>query len=259
MASLDNGPSWSEIAGWYDDLLTGGSGPHETAVQCLLQLLPDLEGAAVLDVACGQGLATRAISRAGALRTVGVDQSQAMIDIARSHGGSRDGADITYAVDDAQQLLAFEDSTFDGATCQLGLMDIPDLGATLNAIRRVLRRDGWFVFVIGHPCFLVPGAAVTAGPDGRPALVVTDYFDERFWRSTNPNGVRRAGNYHRTLSTYLNSLVRAGFVIDVVDEPRPSPLLADQQPLYNEVPIFLAGRARALVSQPAPPSSSSSR
>lgn len=203
-------------------------------------LLPDVAGAAVLDVACGQGLATRAVAAAGAHLVVGVDQSDAMLDIARRHGGSADGTKITY---DAQQLRTFEDSAFDGVTCQLGLMDIPDLDATLMAIRRVLRRNGWFVFVIGHPCYLVPGARVTTGSDGRPAVVIGDYFQERFWRSTNPNGVRRAGNHHRTLSTYLNGLVRAGFALDAEDEPKPSDLLAAQQPLYQQVPIFFAARA----------------
>ena len=189
MAAAVEGPSWSDIAGWYDDLATTGSGPHETAVQCLLRLIPDVQGATVLDVACGQGLASRAVAQAGARRVVGTDQSEAMIDIARRHA-SPGAADTTYVVDDAQQLLAFEDSIFDGATCQLGLMDIRDLDATLRAIHRVLRRDGWFVFVMGHPCFLVPDAALTEGPDGRPAVSISGYFRERFWRSTNPQGVR---------------------------------------------------------------------
>ncbi|MGI8573954.1 MAG: hypothetical protein ACR2MA_01140 [Egibacteraceae bacterium] len=56
MSGADTGPSWSSIAGWYDDLVESGSGPHETAVDCLLDLAGDLDGAAVLDVGCGQGL-----------------------------------------------------------------------------------------------------------------------------------------------------------------------------------------------------------
>jgi hypothetical protein len=32
--------TWSDIAAWYDDLIRAGSGPHETAVRCLLGLLP---------------------------------------------------------------------------------------------------------------------------------------------------------------------------------------------------------------------------
>lgn len=101
------------------------------------------------------------------------------------------------------------------------------------------------MFVIGHPCFLAPGAGEGKGPDGRPAVAVTGYFEERFWRSANPSGVRRAGNYHRTLSTYLNALVSAGFLLEAVAEPVAGRLLAQRQPLYREVPIFFAARTRA--------------
>lgn len=101
----------------------------------------------------------------------------------------------------------------------------------------------WFVFVIGHPCVLVPDAVPALRDDARPAVTITGCFEERFWRSANPHGVRRAGNHHRMLGTYLNGLVRAGFVFDAVDEPRPSARLVEQQPLYAEVPIFFAARA----------------
>lgn len=240
--STKDGPTWSEIAVWYDQLVQAGSGAHETAVDCLLGLLPDLDGAVVLDVACGPGTATRALATAGAATVVGTDASEAMVDLARRHGASA-GCEVTYVVDDARRLAAFETGSFDGATCQLALMDIPDVGATLGAISRVLRDDGWFVFVIGHPCFLVPGAVATQRPDGRPAVEVSGYFDERFWRSANPQGVRRAGTYHRMLSTYLNALVGNGFVLEEVAEPAASLGHARQQPLYTEVPIFFAGRA----------------
>jgi 2-polyprenyl-3-methyl-5-hydroxy-6-metoxy-1,4-benzoquinol methylase len=238
----DAGPTWSDIAAWYDQLLRDGSGPHETAVACLLGLIPDIAGASVLDVACGQGLATRALAEAGAARVVGTDASEAMIALAGRHADPH-GGEVSYVVDDAQRLAAFDSGSFDGITCQLGLMDIPDLGATLDSIRRVIRPGGWFVFVIGHPCVLVPDAVPVPRADWRPAVSITGYFDERFWRSSNPHGVRRAGNHHRTLGTYLNGLVRADFVLDAVDEPRPTPRLADQQPLYAEVPIFFAARA----------------
>jgi ubiquinone/menaquinone biosynthesis C-methylase UbiE len=242
------GPSWSDIAGWYDELVEAGSGPHETAVECLLRLVPPLDGAHVVDIACGQGLATRALASAGAAHVLGVDASEAMIGLARRRtrpgDETSDTTAVAYACDDAQRLSTCEDRSFDGATCQLGLMDIPALDETLSAVRRVLRPGGWFVFVIGHPCFLAPDARPGPAPNGRPAVSVTGYFHERFWRSANPNGVRRAGNHHRTLATYLNALVRHGFRLEAVEEPPPSPRLAEQQPLYAEVPIFFAARAR---------------
>lgn len=129
-------------------------------------------------------------------------------------------------------------------TCRLGLMDIPDLGATLRYVYRVLKPRGWFVFVVGHPCFLAPEATTVPAPDEQPGRLVTGYFNERFWRSANSNGVRRAGNYHRTLTTYLNVLLSSGFRLEIVDEPGASPLLSQQQPVYDQVPIFFAARAR---------------
>ncbi len=235
-------PTWAEIAAWYDQMISRGSGPHETAVSCLLGLLPAVAGARVLDIACGQGLATRAIIRAGAASVVGVDSSREMIDIAATR--TEPMAPISYVVDDAQRLSTCANESFDGVTCQLGLMDIPDLTATLQSVQRVLRPGGWFVFVIGHPCFLAPEATTQLGAGGRPARLVNGYINERFWRSSNPHGVRRAGHYHRPLATYLNSLTEIGFRLEVVDEPQASPLLATEQPVYSEVPIFFGARVR---------------
>ena len=237
---MSESPSWSDIADWYDQLIRDGSGPHETALACTLRLLGDVRGQSVLDLACGQGLAARAIARAGATSVVGVDSSSRMLEHARRHGESDV---LRYVQDDAQHLAQFGDERFDAVTCQLGLMDIPDLASTLAAVHRVLRPGGRFIFVIGHPCFLTPDAeTLTAG--GRIGRWIPDYFDERFWRSTNPEGVRRAGNHHRTLSTYLNQLTNAGLVLETVEEPHPSELLERQQPEYSAVPIFLAARTR---------------
>ena len=124
-------------------------------------------------------------------------------------------------------------------------MDIPDLDDALSSIRRVLRPGGWFAFVIGHPCVLMPDAQPTVLADGRHAMCLTGYFQERFWRTSGPESVRRAGNHHRTLGTYLNALTRHGFLLEATDEPVAAARLARERPLYTEVPIFFGARARA--------------
>jgi len=223
-------------------LLTSGSGPHELAVGITMRLVPDLRGARVLDLACGQGLAARALARGGAASVTGVDVAPEMIELARGHEAA-EPLGIGYQVADAQALPGLAGRSFDLVTCQLGLMDIPDLTATLAAVARVLRPGGRFVFAIGHPCFLAPEARTVTDEDGRPARLIADYLTERFWRSANPAGVRRAGNYHRTLGGYLNALIAAGFVLDVVAEPAAEGRLASQQPVYQQLPIFFAARA----------------
>jgi hypothetical protein len=102
------------------------------------------------------------------------------------------------------------------------------------------------VFVIGHPCFLAPHATTGDDDAGRPGRLITHYLDQEFWTSSNPNGILgRAGNYHRPLSVYLNALITAGLRLDAADEPPATPLLLEQQPVYRDLPIFFAVRARA--------------
>ena len=202
MTSDVAGPSWSDIADWYDELLVAGSGPHEHALDCLDRLLPPVgEGTDALDVACGQGIAARHLAGLGATVT-GTDYSASMLANARRHAASA-GADITCVECNAEYLEPFGAASFDLVTCQLGLMDIPDLDAVLRSIRRVMRDDASLVFVIGHPVFLTPGARMSTRDGGGYEVTVTEYLREHFWRSANPEGVRRAGNYQRTMATYL--------------------------------------------------------
>lgn len=110
-------PSWSEMALWYDQLLEEGSGTHETATASLLRLATDVAGSSIIDIACGQGLATRALAAAGAKSVTGIDSSSAMIDLAKARTDPL--VAISYRIDDAQALETCGDDEFDGATCQL--------------------------------------------------------------------------------------------------------------------------------------------
>ena len=53
----------------------------------LFELLGDLKGKTVLDLACGEGHYSRKLMRAGAAGVLGVDVSHGMIELARSGGG----------------------------------------------------------------------------------------------------------------------------------------------------------------------------
>jgi ubiquinone/menaquinone biosynthesis C-methylase UbiE len=49
----------------------------------MFELLPDLGGCSVVDLACGEGIYSRKLLRRGALRVVGVDISCEMVSLAR--------------------------------------------------------------------------------------------------------------------------------------------------------------------------------
>jgi SAM-dependent methyltransferase len=156
---------------------------------------------------------------------------------------------ILYLQADAQRAEPLSDGSFTGCVCVMALINIPDLQAVFQTIRRILKPGGWFVFAIPHPCFETPHAewSTLSHPEHAIARIVTGYFDERQWFSSNPDGVRaRVGDHHRMLSTYLNALSSAGFALESAIEPRPSVRQAERVPGNREIPTLLLIRARAL-------------
>lgn len=234
--------AWDEIADWYAERLRAGSAMHEFARDILLEQLPaDLDGAQVVDVGCGEGQLTRAASERGA-NVLGIDPAQRMIDHALfAETSHRTGAE--YAVDDGCTLATVPSGSTDWVIAGLSLNNVPDLGAAIRAVRRVLVLWGRLVFTIPHPCFEAPGAN-WIDEAGSPRRVVGDYATEGFWRSTNPQGVRRAGNQHRMLSTYVSALIGNDFVLEAMAEPIPDRSVVAEQPRRAGLPPFIVIRAR---------------
>jgi 2-polyprenyl-3-methyl-5-hydroxy-6-metoxy-1,4-benzoquinol methylase len=228
--------AYDAIAAWYDESVGGTGASADPVVGAVLELAGDVTDLRVCDLACGQGLAARELARRGA-RVVGIDLSARLLEFAREYEAA-EPLGIVYREGDAQLLAGGEDESYDGLACNLALMDIPDLPATLTTVRRVLRPGGWFVFSITHPCFQLPRGRVT-GADG--AKEEAGYFSEGFWRSDYPEGVRgKVGAHHRTLDTYLNALAAASLILERVVEPRP----VGEAPGTPAVPKFLAARCR---------------
>lgn len=199
--------AYDAIAGWYDQSIRQGSllAADDLLGPAVLACTGDIHGRAICDLACGQGNIARQLARQGA-QVTGVDLSQKLLEIALQEEAC-EPLGIVYVHDDAQRLDSVADGQFEIVICNLALMDIPDLSATLTSVRRILRPEGWFVTSITHPCFQAP-------PN-------RSYFEEGFWRSDNPNGVRgQVGAYHRTLSSYLNAFTKAGFILERLEEPR---------------------------------------
>lgn len=229
--------TWDSIADWYTALVRDGSPMHQFARDILLASLPNnLTSLQILDIGCGEGLITRALAARGAA-AVGIDPTPALIDHARSAEqdhpfGSR------YRIDDATTLRTVDDASMDWATAGLSLNNVADLDAAMAAIRRALNPAGHLAFTVPHPCFDAPGsAAVTI--EGTVRRVAGDYLDEGFWRSSAPHSVRRAGNYHRTVSTYVNALGSNGFRITAMAEPAPSEVVRASNPHRIGLPPFL--------------------
>jgi len=207
-----------------------------------------LAGARACDLCCGEGYLGRFLLAEGAAEVVGIDLSAELIAVARARAPA---GPISYRVDDARTLASVEDGGFDVVVSQLAMMDVADHRAMFAAVRRVLAPAGVFVFTLLHPCFEGRPFHVTEAPPylfdeaGLPAAyVVSRYATEGYWNSGG-DGVRgRMGAYHRTLSTSVNDLIAAGFVLERLEEPLAG-FNAAKIGVMAEVPTVLAVAARA--------------
>lgn len=195
-------------------------------------ILPDVNGLAGLDIGCGEGYNTRLLAKRGA-RVTAIDISRVFVEQARQCE-EQEPLGIAYQVASAVEL-PFADSTLDFATGFMSFMDIPETDRVLAEAYRVLKPRGFLQFSITHPCYDTPHRRNLRDENGLTyAIEVGNYFHnlngeiaEWFFAAAPPEA--KAGlpkfktpRFTRTLSQWLNLLIEAGFLLERIEEPRPS-------------------------------------
>lgn len=132
------------IAGRYDllnHLLSGNTDQRwrRLVAERLRAELP-AEGALVLDVACGTGDLSLALSEGTGARIVGTDFCRPMLEIAARKAETR-RAPIPFIEGDALRL-PFADERFDAVSIAFGLRNLSSVERGLSELRRVLRPGG---------------------------------------------------------------------------------------------------------------------
>lgn len=147
-------PADDPLAFWNTFAERYNAAPGRRTVDAVDALIGDLagklEGARLLDLACGAGRGSAKLApevgRTGSV--IGVDLSDAMLKAARAE---REHDQVAFRQGSAEAVPA-EDDAFDHAFCNLGLMLFPDAVAALNELRRVVRPPGTLrVGVWGRP------------------------------------------------------------------------------------------------------------
>ena len=209
----------------------------------LKKMLPDFRGKRVLDLGCGFGWHCRYAAENGAQSVLGIDISENMLQEARRR---TEDPRVEYR---KISLEEYEDpeNSFDAVISSLALHYVESFEDICRKVYRCLKPGGEFVFSAEHPIFTAYGSQDWYRDEKGNILhwPVDRYFEE---------GKREAVflgetmvKYHRTLTTYLGSLLKNGFQITGVVEPMPPESMMDIPGMGDELrrPMMLLVSARS--------------
>ncbi|GAB2556524.1 class I SAM-dependent methyltransferase [Gracilibacillus alcaliphilus] len=202
------------------------------------EMLPELKDKAVLDLGCGFGWHCRYAREKQAKSVIGVDISEKMIIKAQAMTDDPEIFYIKAPVEDVD----FEDGQFDVVFSSLAFHYIKDFAAICQKAAAFLKPGGAFVFSVEHPIFTARAEQDWYyDQDGNMLHWPLDHYQTEGLRETSflADNVQK---YHRTVASYINEVIQAGFTIQEVQESVPSAEMLEQIPeMRDELrrPMFL--------------------
>ncbi len=197
----------------------------------LQKILPDFQGKSILDLGCGYGWHCKYAAEHGAESVLGIDLSHKMLATAKEKNSASQIDYLCLAMED----LNFPDNTFDVILSSLAFHYVKDFEPLVANIARWLKNDGAFVFSVEHPVFTSYGSQDWYyDADGNILhFPVDNYYYE---------GKREAVflgepiiKYHRTLTTYLSTLLQNGFSLQQIIEPKPPKEMLNMEGMKDEM------------------------
>ncbi len=194
----------------------------------LFSMLPDLREKEILDIGCGMGQHAKQYAEMGAASVLGIDISEKMLEYAKAHNSAEHVDYRRMSMEDIGTI----NRQFDLVTSSLVFDYAEDFGGLMQKIHGLLKDGAAFVFSMSHPI-------VTAW-DGVYDRYTRTETGERLYanlRNYCKEGLRKVDwvvngyeCYHRTVSTLINSLIKAGFVIEECQEAHISDEMRERYP-----------------------------
>lgn len=213
-------------------------------IPALLSMIPPLKGKRILDLGCGFGEHCKLFVENGAQKVVGIDISTKMLEIAKRENSDPKIVYINMPIEDISQIK----ESFDVIISSLAFHYVEDFEGVVKNVYKLLNANGVFLFSQEHPLVTCHsgGNRWTRDEHGNKLhMNLANYGIEG--ERTAAWFVDNIKIYHRTFSTILNTLIRAGFSIEELNEPLPTGELLKEYPDYSDLlhkPDFLLLKVR---------------
>ncbi len=209
-------------------------------------MLPDLYGKKILDIGCGMGQHAMQYSKAGAYSVLGIDISEKMLGYAKANNSAENIIYRRLAFEDLEQI----DGKFDLVTSSLAFDYVEDFLLLLKRINVLLNEGGYLVFSMSHP--------ISTAWDGVYDRYTRTEDGVRLYANLHNYGIEGERRikwvvddyevYHRKVSTLINDMISAGFIIEECQESMvPEEMLKEHPDMFDGVvhhPDFIFFRCR---------------
>jgi len=203
-----------------------------------LSLLKGIKGKKILDLGCGTGALSKILKNRGAIVS-GIDISPKMINIAK-----RNVKNVEFKIGSFYKI-PYKSSSFDIVVASLVMHYASDLNKSFKEVKRVLKRDGVFIFSSDNSVL-----HITKRMKGKPRnyRVFGDYFKENklyaHWKVFKV----RMPYQHITFQTWMRVIIKNGFVIEDYIDAKPTvgaiKIDADRYNFLSKVPWFFVFKLR---------------
>jgi len=169
--------------------------------QAIIKAVLSLDVQNLLDIGCGEGWLTRALTEKG-LSVTGIDATPALIDRAKAMEiGSFQV--LNYEEVSPQSL----NKHYEAAVCNFSLLGKESVEQLFQALKPVLSQDGYLIIQTLHPASFDDGNAYVDG------------WREGSWDGFSNAFKQPAPWYFRTIGSWLELLHQSGFQLIQINEP----------------------------------------
>ncbi|HAW71310.1 MAG TPA: class I SAM-dependent methyltransferase [Firmicutes bacterium] len=183
-----------------------------------LHLFGDVSGKKILDICCGSGHSLKYLADRGSAELWGVDISHKQIENADAYLKEY-GYTARFICAPMEAELDIPANYFDFVYSIYGIGWTTDLQSTFRKIASYLKRDGIFIFSWHHTlnyCVAWSRNECKDGIEDDTLIFNKSYFDESY--TSIPVDGSEIILCNRKISTYINALAKAGFVVEQMAE-----------------------------------------
>jgi SAM-dependent methyltransferase len=204
-------------------------------------LFGDVSGKRILEIGCGTGYSLQYLGERKASELWGMDISENQIEKAKQHLKAC-GLSAKLICSPMEDECGIPADYFDFVYSVYAIGWATDLEGTLCRIASYLKKGGAFIFSWSHPIHKCVAA------ENDMLVFKKCYFDES-WYSVSLDGVTLSLS-DRQLSTYVNALAKAGFVIEQMIERSDHELIQKSNSAFAKkatmLPVTFVIKARKL-------------